>query len=231
MLAVLLAVTLQTFFQSLSASADPFFWQSAPFFFFALGALVFPLVLWGFRDWLLYFYVFGHEFTHVVFIYLCGGKVQGPIRVSLRGGHVLTNKTNLLIALSPYFIPFYAVIVMTSFAMAAFLVDLNADYTLVSGATELSYQIIYLLYAFIGFTMTMHVYFTASMIAKDQPDLQINGRLFSLLFILLINALIVVALVVAASSTMTFASFARLWLDNLDGWIRFGFLHLARLLA
>ncbi len=47
----------------------------------------------------LYFYVLGHELTHVIFVYLCLGRVSG-FRVGLDGGHIVTNKSNILIALS-----------------------------------------------------------------------------------------------------------------------------------
>lgn len=208
----LAALTTVTFFQSISAVKGLAFLTTAPVFFFVLGMLVMPLLVWGFPDLFLYLYVFGHELTHVIFIYLCGGKVFGDIRVSVTGGHVVTNKSNWLISLSPYFVPFYTVIVGTGFLIARFLVDLTA--TIQLGA--LSFQPLYLFYALIGFTWSLHIFYTMTMLMKDQPDLHMNGTLISLLVIYLVNSIVVISFVTFASETLTLGGYVVDWYTNVS---------------
>ena len=52
----------------------------------------------------MWIYVFGHEFTHVIWTWLFGGQVK-KFKTSSSGGHVVISKTNFLIALAPYFFP------------------------------------------------------------------------------------------------------------------------------
>ena len=61
-------------------------------------------------------YVFGHELTHVIWTWLFGGRVK-KVKVTSEGGHVITSKTNFLIALAPYFFPLYAALVVAVFAI------------------------------------------------------------------------------------------------------------------
>ena len=61
------------------------------------------------QSFFLYLYVLGHELTHVLFVVIFRGQVT-DFHVSTQGGYITTNKTNLVIALSPYFVPFWAVI-------------------------------------------------------------------------------------------------------------------------
>ena len=81
------------------------FWRTNAFLYFTVGFFLnagwflTKLLQPGF----LYLYVLGHELTHVIFVYLCLGRVSG-FRVGLDGGHIVTNKSNILIALSPYFV-------------------------------------------------------------------------------------------------------------------------------
>ena len=87
--------------------------RSRAFIFFFTGC--FLMCGWFYSkllsNFFLYLYVLGHELTHVLFIYICGGKVSG-FNVTLDGGYVMTNKSNILIALSPYFVPFWSFIVL-----------------------------------------------------------------------------------------------------------------------
>ena len=61
-------------------------------------------------------YIFGHEITHVLWIWLFGGKIK-KFKVGAEGGHVVTDTTNFFIALAPYFFPLYAVIIVLLFAI------------------------------------------------------------------------------------------------------------------
>src|SRR5947208_14485396 len=59
-------------------------------------------------------YVVGHELTHALWTWLFGGQVK-KFKAGAKGGHVVVTKSNFLIALAPYFFPFYAVLVAMAF--------------------------------------------------------------------------------------------------------------------
>src|SRR5947208_10704184 len=61
-------------------------------------------------------YVFGHELTHALWTWVCGGRVK-KFKTSAEGGHVVVTKNNFLIALAPYFFPLYVVLVIVCFAI------------------------------------------------------------------------------------------------------------------
>jgi hypothetical protein len=156
-------------------------WRSAPAgqwhetWFASLGA--------GFVTWLLIFallprtmwlYVLGHEFTHALAAMLAGGKVTA-FHVTSKGGHVLTDKVNWWIALSPYFVPIYALI------WIGLWITVNFYYSLRDWQP--------LLYFGIGLFWAFHLTFTASMAHRKQTDLTNEGVVFSFVIILLINLL------------------------------------------
>ena len=156
-------------------------WRSAPAgqwresWFVSLGA--------GFAAWLLIFallprtmwlYVLGHEFTHALAAMLAGGKVTA-FHVTSKGGHVLTDKVNWWIALSPYFVPIYALIWIALWITVDFYHSLR-DWQPV-------------LYFGIGLFWAFHLTFTASMAHRKQTDLANEGVFFSFVIILLINLL------------------------------------------
>ena len=70
----------------------------------------------------MWIYVFGHELTHALWTWLFGGQVK-KMKVSSDGGHVVVSKTNFLIALAPYFFPFYTALVIVVFAIGHFFWD------------------------------------------------------------------------------------------------------------
>lgn len=135
----------------------------------------------GFAVWVLIFlllprtmwlYVLGHEFTHALAAMLAGGKVTA-FHVSSKGGHVLTDKVNWWIALSPYFVPLYALIWMGLWVVVDFYHSLKP------------WQPV--LFFGIGLFWAFHLTFTASMAHRKQTDLTSQGVFFSLVVILLIN--------------------------------------------
>jgi hypothetical protein len=135
----------------------------------------------GFATWVAIFallprtmwlYVLGHEFTHALAAMLAGGKVTA-FHVSSKGGHVLTDKVNWWIALSPYFVPIYALI------WTALWITVNFYYPLRAWQP--------ILYFGIGLFWAFHVTFTASMAHRRQTDLTGQGVFFSLVVILLFN--------------------------------------------
>ncbi len=142
----------------------------------------------GFVVWLLIFcllprtlwlYVLGHEFTHALAAMLAGGKVSA-FKVSSGGGHVITDRVNWWIALSPYFVPIYALIWIGLWLTIDFYYPLKA------------WQPV--LFFGIGFFWAFHVTFTVSMIHPRQTDLSREGYIFSGVIIALINVALILLL-------------------------------------
>lgn len=211
-------VTTWTFFEQFShAAIDRGFWQTSAFWYFATGALL--MGGWFLSGLLhsvfLYLYVLGHELTHAIFVYLFRGKVT-DFHVSLEGGYITTNKTNLVIALSPYFVPFWSVVTVALFLLFRYTTGLPAH------ADKL-------LFAATGITWTFHFVWTLWMIPRDQPDLKENGTFFSLVVIYLANLLVMALLLcLAAESPLHSATafgnewirHAAVWSENIWRWVR-----------
>ena len=121
-------------------------------------------------------YVVGHELTHALWALMMGGRV-GKMKVGKSGGHVELSKTNFLITLSPYFFPFYTVIVIAAYYLLSLKFNLGP------------YRIWWL--AGVGLTWSFHVTFTLSMLAENQPDVQEHGRIFSYAVIYIFNVLVI----------------------------------------
>ena len=112
----------------------------------------------------MWLYVLGHEFTHALAAMLAGGKVSA-FQVSAKGGHVVTDRVNWWITLSPYFVPIYALIWMALWLTVDFCHPLKA------------WQPI--LYFGIGVFWCFHLTFTVSMLHLGQTDLSGQGIVFS----------------------------------------------------
>ncbi len=117
-------------------------------------------------------YVLGHELTHALWALLFGARVS-RLRVAKSGGSVSVSKSNVLITLAPYFFPFYTVAV----AVAAVAVRLCMGRLPCIGAWL----------AAAGFTWAFHVAFTVRALAQRQPDMEVYGTFFSLVFVWLAN--------------------------------------------
>lgn len=204
------AISTLALFTITEHTRDSGFWvnilQSRPFLFFAVGC--FLMVGWFYSRLLskffLYLYVLGHELTHVIFILLCGGKVSG-FNVTLEGGYVMTNKSNMLIALSPYFVPFWSLVVLG----ISFFLELFWD---------IPYHH-YALYLAIGATWTFHLAWTIWMIPRDQPDLKENGTFFSLVVIYLANVLLLASMLCLVPGGLSFQSYVVHWVSLLSHFI------------
>jgi hypothetical protein len=197
------AVLTQTFFTAFTrATIHQQLWAGAEFWFFALGAVLWLITFFGLPRPLI-IYVFGHELTHVLWVWLMGGRVS-KFRVSSDGGHIVTNRTNFLIALAPYFFPLYSVLAIAVYGIARLFFNV-APYG-------------QLLYATLGVTWAFHLTFTCWMIPKNQTDLSDHGTFFSLVFIYMMNLLLLSVLLVIASPQITFVSFGADLVENLRGF-------------
>ncbi|MDX1679150.1 MAG: hypothetical protein R3242_00340 [Akkermansiaceae bacterium] len=183
-------VTTWTFLAHFSdATLHRGFWQTPAFWYFVTGALLTAGWLGSglLRNFFLYLYVLGHELTHAIFVLLFRGRVSG-IHVSSSGGYITTNKTNLVIALSPYFVPFWSLVVGALFVAARLIWQVDGYWNLA-------------FYALIGSSWSFHMLWTLWMIPRDQPDLRENGTFLSLVVIYLANLLLLVMLLCAAHAS------------------------------
>ena len=171
------------------ATVEQGFWQTAEFWYFAVGVLL--MASWfsfGLaRTTFLFIYVLGHELTHAVFVILFRGRI-GEFKVTRHGGYITTNKTNLFIALSPYFVPFWSVMAAAFYGLARLLLDLEPGWDRA-------------LYLLMGITWTFHMIWTVWMLPRDQPDLRDNGTFLSLVIIYLANLLVLVGLLCMAEES------------------------------
>ncbi len=204
-------ITARTLLGSLGQSLSGDFWRTPAFWFFCMGSLMWLVwFLWLPRPVRLY--VWGHEMAHALFVILCGGSVR-EFRVSEKGGHILADRNNFVIALAPYVVPLYAVAGVLVFLLAGLWLDLTRVIELPWGGVL---RPLYGLYWFLGLTWSFHVTFTVWMIVRDQPDLRLNGTAFSLMVIVLINLLVLCGLLILAAPGLSAGEFFRRWLDC--GW-------------
>jgi len=186
------AVLTETFFTVFArATFAERLWAGQEFWFFSLGALLWLIAFVGLPRPIL-LYVFGHELTHAIWVWLMGGRVS-RFRVSAEGGHVVTNRTNFWIALAPYFFPIYSILAIAIY-----------------GALSIFYNVQpygRLLYAVIGVTWAFHLTFTLWMIPKNQTDLRDHGTFFSMVVIYLLNLTLLSVMLILASPRITFVSF------------------------
>ncbi len=197
------AILSQTFFTSFArATVTERLWAGDEFWFFSLGAVLWLIAFFGLPRPIL-LYVFGHELTHALWVWMMGGRVS-RFKVGREGGHILTDKNNFLIALAPYFFPLYSILVLAIYG--ALNLFLNAQ----------PYG--HLLYALVGITWAFHFTFTCWMIPKNQTDLSDHGTFFSLVIIYLINLVLLAAMLIIASPHITFASFGADVVRNIAGF-------------
>jgi len=185
-------VLTRAFFSSFSvATFHHGFWASEEFWFFSLGALLWLITFFGLpRPMLLY--VFGHEFTHAIWVWLMGGKVS-KFRISRDGGYIVTDTNNFWISLAPYFFPIYSIIVLMLYGGVGAFMDVEPYRRWLFGA--------------VGFTWAFHATFTIWMLWQGQTDLIEHGTFFSMMVIYLINFSVLSLMLILASRGVTFASF------------------------
>jgi hypothetical protein len=121
-----------------------------------------------------------------------GGRIS-RFRVGRDGGHVVTNRTNFWIALTPYFFPLYSLLAIGLYGLLSLFYNVQPYGRL--------------LYAVIGVTWAFHFTFTCWMVGKKQTDLSDHGTFFSLVLIYLMNLVLLGVMLVLASKQITFASF------------------------
>ncbi len=163
--------------------------------FISLGAgVVTWLAVFFFMPRTMWLYVLGHEFTHALAAMLAGGKISS-FQVTEKGGHVVTDRVNWWITLSPYFVPLYALLWSALWISVDFWHPLKA------------YQPIF--YFGLGLFWCFHLTFTTSMIHLKQTDLTSQGFVFSFAVIAAINLLMFLVVFALLAHGMTFAAAAQ----------------------
>ena len=120
-------------------------------------------------------HVMAHELTHALAAILMGGKVTA-IHATTTGGSAVVNKSHVFISLAPYVFPFYTVVTLLLYAIAA-----------------PSLKIWFL--GLLGFTYAFHLALTVYSLSHHQPDLKEGGVVFSLIFIFAGNMIVLALLV------------------------------------
>jgi Peptidase M50B-like len=147
----------------------------------------------------MWIYVFGHELTHALWAWLFGGRVK-KFKATSDGGHVVVDKSNFLIALAPYFFPFYAALVVALFAVGQLVWDWKhylAWFHLLVGAA----------YAF-------HVTLTVQILKTRQSDITSQGYLFSAVVIFLGNVLVLLVGIPLLTAKVDLTTMSQWWFDN-----------------
>ena len=124
-------------------------------------------------------YIFGHELTHAIVGILSGARLKG-FKVSSSGGSVVLTKTNILIALAPYFIPIYTFLILLFYWAGSRFLDAEGYYP-------------YFLFA-VGFSLSFHLSLTWYALSQGQSDLKAFGVFFSAVLVLIINCVVLSAL-------------------------------------
>lgn len=144
----------------------------------------------------MWIYVFGHELTHAIWVWLFGGSVK-KFKVTAAGGHVIVDKTNFIIALSPYFFPLYAILVVVGFLVGHLIwnwKDFLIWFHLLIGAA----------YAF-HITLNLHV------LKTEQSDITSQGYLFSAVVIFLGNVLVLLIGLPLLTAKVSLLSMFKWW--------------------
>lgn len=149
-------------------------------------------------------YVFGHELTHAITAWLSGYRVKS-LKVSASGGEVVTSDTNLFVALAPYCVPLYTVMVV-------------ALYALVRRSMDPVTPPLWCAFA-VGLTFAFHLALTFHALRQRQPDLEHGGVFLSLVVIALSNGVALALLLkFLYPQAVSLADFGRAWWTlTLDG--------------
>ncbi|MBU0951683.1 MAG: M50 family metallopeptidase [Elusimicrobia bacterium] len=151
----------------------------SPWTYFICGAISYIfLQLIFFRP--LRIYVFGHEFAHAIAGWLTGARVK-TFKIKKSSGSVSLTKINIFIALAPYFIPIYSIVLILFYA-------------LFNICTKNVYNVNHYFQFLLGITISFHVALTVFAINQGQSDLEKYGVIYSLLLIFVSNCLILAAM-------------------------------------
>ncbi len=166
--------------------------------YFLLGVGVYALIHFLFKKPIL-LYIFGHELTHAISVFLCRGRVKS-FRVSRRGGGVGSTKANFFISLSPYLFPIYTILVVVVYFFLALFLDVS------------KYLAVFLFV--VGLTWAFHIFLTLYFLGQGQKDVVRSGRIFSLPLIYITNLLILLIILCCLSRQIALKDFFQLLIQE-----------------
>lgn len=162
------------------------------------------VLLWALWAWTLPLperaYILGHELTHAFWTLCMGGRV-GRLRVGRKGGYVEISKSNIWIALSPYFFPFYTWVVLAAYGLCSCFRE------------PVPWVPAWM--AAVGLTWAFHVTFTVRFLMLHQPDIHEHGRVLSYTLIVLANV-VGLSFWIALAGAPTMAGWLRQSLGDLE---------------
>jgi len=186
-----LAMTLFDFVVGLQSDAN----LDTRFLWFLIGSLAW-LFIFLFLNRPVRLYILSHELCHLLTAWISGVR-GGDLEIHAEGGSVTVERSTLWIALAPYFIPLYSLIVVIGFGLAGKGMDPQ--------------QLNRALPLLLGITWSFHVTFTLYALGQPQSDLQPYGVAGSLSVILFMNLLLLTP-AAALSHPLPFADEVRqLW--------------------
>jgi hypothetical protein len=144
-------------------------------------------------------YVFGHELTHAISALAFGGKIK-KFKASSKGGHVVITKTNFVIALAPYFLPLYAILVIVVFVLG----HLIWNWT----------RFMPWFHFFLGAAYAFHITLTWHILHASQTDITDQGYLFSGVVIWLGNIIVLLIGVPLLTARVSVLNAFAWWLDG-----------------
>ena len=182
------------------------FWVTEEFWFFGMGAVLWIIVFFSACRAPLLIYVFGHELTHALWVWVMGGRVS-DFHVSQHRRAHHQRQAQLLDRAGPLLFP--ALLDRRHRRLRRRRACSRTWSHTTAGSTAL-----------IGATWAFHVSFTLWMIPKGQTDLTYYGTFFSLVVIYLMNLAVLTVLLVIASPHVTWRGFGLEWLRNAHTFAR-----------
>ena len=147
-------------------------------------------------------YVFGHELTHALWTWACGGRVK-KFKASAKGGHVVLTKSNFLIALAPYFFPLYVVLVILTYVLGDLVWNWRAY--------------VPWFHFFIGAAYAFHITLTWHILQTRQSDITDQGYLFSGVVIWIGNILVLLVGIPLLTARVRLLDALAWWLEGTAG--------------
>jgi hypothetical protein len=167
---------------------------------FAVGCVVMTvLYAWKGQAWQI-LYIFAHEMTHALVGVLFFARIH-KVSVKMTGGFVQLSKSNLLITLAPYCVPFYLLMVVIFYGIVQWFVPGILPFWV---------------WAFLfGVTTAFHVWYTANaLLSVSQPDTHEYGRFFSWWFIVMMNLFFATLAIVITSPKNTLRAQGKRWAET-----------------
>ena len=131
-------------------------------------------------------YILAHEITHALWGTIMGARFCG-MHISREGGYVKLSERNFLMALAPYFFPFYTALILLAWWICSWFVG---------PATGRLFWL-----AALGASLGFHYTFTLQALFRRQSDLQPYGLLFPYVLIYCGNVFILAILVALMAGT------------------------------